>query len=75
MTDYTPSTSMVRAYYALEKEDHGIRGAAFDRWLANVKAEAWDEGHAAGWAFGEPKTEADYYKDPSSNPYRNTPNA
>jgi len=51
MSDYTPSTRRVRAAYV-----HGVGGSTwyegkaeslqkdFDRWLAEVKADAWDEG-------------------------------
>lgn len=28
------------------------RGEAFDRWLAEVKADAWDDGYAIGWNDG-----------------------
>lgn len=48
MTDeYTPSTEQVRIAYTFIGEDAPAiaeqRRAAFDRWLASVKAEAWDE--------------------------------
>jgi len=55
MTEYTPTTNDVRKFYQgqLEKADDGVymfvdeekSNAEFDRWLAGVKAEAWDEGH------------------------------
>jgi len=39
-------------------------GQAFDRWLTDVKAEAWDEGyyHATNGKWGPPET--------GENPYR-----
>ena len=47
MTDYTPTTEEVRMYY---RHPEGSKIAwyvspdEFDRWLAEVKAEAWEEG-------------------------------
>ena len=41
MSDYTPSTEEVREQW-LELWTYD-RDAEFDRWLASVKAEAWDE--------------------------------
>ncbi|WP_300733663.1 hypothetical protein [Pseudomonas sp.] len=54
MSEYTPITDEVRfryiehPYVALDEAeaDH----AEFDRWLDQVKAAAWAEGHAAGEA-------------------------
>lgn len=40
MSDYTPDTERVRNGYTYYGDD----GGEFDRWLASVKAEAWDEG-------------------------------
>ena len=58
MTDYTPTTSEVRTwseagYVALHAADAvkippAERSRWLDRWLAGIRAEAWDEGHAAG---------------------------
>ncbi len=46
MSDYTPTTEEVwRAYINWE---YGGPGAEFDRWLAEVKAEAWADGASAG---------------------------
>lgn len=59
MTDYTPTTADVEdAWCSRWDGEHSwasgeeLRGyeAEFDRWLKQVKAEAWDEGRAAGWA-------------------------
>lgn len=55
---YTPTTRGVRQGYASGKVSRKemmpmAAKAAFDRWLAalirEAKAEAWDEGHDAGW--------------------------
>ena len=50
MSDYTLSTEDVRI--ACEMAISGLypsaaRRGAFDRWLGQVKAEAWEEGHEA----------------------------
>lgn len=51
MSEHTPTTEEVRtAWYQLT-----INVDSFDRWLAEVKAEAWDEGWDAGlqhWWYG-----------------------
>jgi hypothetical protein len=54
MSEYTPTTNDVRQFYQgrLVKGDDGVyvfadeekSNAEFERWLAGVKAEAWDEG-------------------------------
>lgn len=47
MSDYTPTTEDVRISYVCQRESiYGIHhdGAEFDRWLTEVKAEAWEEG-------------------------------
>ena len=46
MSEYIPTTEEVRNRYLSEvfPEDE----AEFDRWLAQIKAEAWDEGFDAG---------------------------
>ena len=50
MTDYTPTTEEIRIgkrkitdgkFYYTERY---VTDAEFDRWLAEVKADAWDEG-------------------------------
>lgn len=50
-------------------------GAEFDRWLASVKAEAWDEGHDAGWAGCEDFAQhgsvpSGIHQSEAINPYR-----
>ena len=72
MSDYTPTTSEVREDFAYPMEgfyqDRPARLAAFDRWLANERAEAYDEGYAANGQptlVGELPIEYDH-----DNPYR-----
>ena len=52
MTDYTPTTKQVREQFTREEPPQigtvAEKGRAFDRWLEQVKAEAWEEGHNAG---------------------------
>lgn len=49
MTDYTPTTLVVKHAVTFERERLGeprpIKSEAFDRWLKQVKAEAWHEGY------------------------------
>ena len=42
MSEYVPTTDDIRNSYIITPEDN----EAFDRWLASVKAEVWDEGGA-----------------------------
>ena len=52
MSDYTPITEVIRDAVSFPRERLGeprpIKPEAFDRWLEQVKAEAWEEGHNAG---------------------------
>lgn len=50
MSDYTPTTEIVRDSFCESYVDHlsWFKGQEFDRWLAEVRAEAWDCGHDAG---------------------------
>ena len=51
MSDWTLTTKQVREDFATRMDHHldESRREAFDRWLEQVKAEAWQEGHDAGW--------------------------
>ena len=69
MTDYTPTTEEVRLRYSDSRYWGEELDAQFDRWLAEVKAEAWEEGYAHGNA--DAFTEARLDRD---NPYRNGEN-
>ena len=63
MSEYTPTTEQVRTSYACQRESiYGVEHdfAEFDRWLAEVKAQAWDEGYVSS---------DDYYGE-HDNPYR-----
>ena len=53
MNDYTPPTEQVREIYAEIRHESTRLGlnphrAEFDRWMEQVKAEAWDEGFTDG---------------------------
>lgn len=70
MTDYTPTTGNVKNSYAWDIYSASFddsRDAAFDRWLASVKAEAWDEGAAALYLS--------YTSEWPENPHRAAPSA
>lgn len=51
MSGFTPTTDQMRMVYitegahlpAAKAYDHAEAGAEFDRWLDQVKSEAWDE--------------------------------
>ena len=49
MSDRTPTTETVRGQYTREQPPLiatvGEKRAEFDRWLEQVKAEAWEEGY------------------------------
>lgn len=52
MSDWTPTTKQVREQFTREEPPRigtvAEKSRAFNRWLEQVKAEAWDEGHHAG---------------------------
>jgi len=52
VSDYTPTTEEVRnAVWLLKHLDTPLAfpdEAGFDRWLAEVKAQAWEEGYTQG---------------------------
>lgn len=70
MSEHTPTTEDVREWYAetidMYESAHRDpkRVAQFDRWLAQVKAEVWDQGHSAGYP---------YVPKPVANPYSPEP--
>jgi len=81
MSEYTPTTKEVRADYidAGWGADGSLYGdndpAQFDRWLASVKAEAWDDGHDVGWESRHEDALSGYmprgaYESDRHNPYR-----
>ncbi len=77
---YTPTTEEVMKIYrwSVATERYGlnavykkldIQEAEFDRWLAEVKADAWDEGYTQG---NNDMYNGDF---PTHNPYRQESNA
>jgi hypothetical protein len=84
MREYTPKTEQVRRFWRYganawlnssaddrDRGPNGSFGAEFDRWLAEVKAEAWDEG--AMYAAVECNAiddESEPWIATSENPYR-----
>ena len=83
MNDYTPTTEVIRHAVTFPRERLGeprpIKPEAFDRWLEQVKAEAWDEGHSASetsWEHiydGHPVPEGEMCPECSvGNPYKET---
>lgn len=77
MSEYTPTTDEVQRSYwrgtAFHSVDHIKEDAAFERWLKQVKAEAWAEGFDAGeqdvWEHQYGEAGEDWDKDCISNPY------
>lgn len=70
MSDYTPTTDEVQDA-ASEDGATAIEPEAFDRWLAEIRADAWDEG--ALWAAvetGAIRDENTEWLTPEDNPYR-----
>lgn len=52
-TAYKPTTEVVRNVYTMPcvfpaRDDEAAAGEAFDAWLEEVRAEAWDEGRLMG---------------------------
>jgi hypothetical protein len=56
MSDYTPSTAMIREHVAWiwsrGSEEESQAFAMFDRWLTRHDAEVWDKGHKTPWRRG-----------------------
>lgn len=82
MTDYTPTTEDMRGCYVNHCQiTHGLTETVawdeFDRFLAQhdaeVKAEAWDEGRAAGFSNAMRRMSDEPNAPASPNPYRPTP--
>jgi hypothetical protein len=70
MSDYTPTTEEMRKAYARYPGDwiRANREARkqFDRWLAEVKAQAWEEGNKQAHQDIDGEWPTSY----TSNPYR-----
>lgn len=76
MDDYTPTTEEVRNWYLLGRyefdmvSDHQAE-EEWSRWLASVRADAWDEGYAARPMQVVAETErGPMYSMHADNPYR-----
>ena len=75
MSDYTPTTEEVRYKYSWWTDKNLVaRGveptdtkAEFDRWLAEVKAQAWEEGKQVAEDHYVPGIDCDCFP---ANPYR-----
>ena len=70
MSDYTPTTEEVRADYCLLADVSRPRQLQFDRWLAEVKAQAWEEGYDAGLQRDQLSKSEFPYGTVNTNPYR-----
>lgn len=73
MSDYTPTTDDMRTSWHRNSMSYGPgeRTAEFDRFIADVKADAWDEGYETGCSspYGTSTPSGKSY-DPEPNPYR-----
>jgi len=49
VSDYTPTTEEVSQQWGWNYPDYDNTQEQFDRWLAEVKAQAWEEGHKTRW--------------------------
>lgn len=68
--EYTPTTEAIRnawVYSEMFKHIAEIAASGFDRWLNQLKAEAWDEGWEANEAESDPWMHG---KRTDGNPYR-----
>ena len=84
MTDYTPTTEEVRAAYEgqlikigenrFEFIDEAQANSEFDRWLAEVKAQAWHEGlEAAELGIANPYRQGEGSENSNSQSTAETP--
>jgi hypothetical protein len=71
--EYTPTTEEVRARYQTasrnkfgHRDPKRITDTEFDRWLAKVRAEAWDEGYSAAAEY----VDGPDWAAPPPNPHR-----
>ena len=82
VNEYTPTTDEVRVGWIVgeTRDGHGVDhedlvpevSAEFDRWLAGVKADAWDEGYRAGSQdMSDLRAGRLTFQTITSNPYRN----
>jgi len=64
VSGYTPTTEEVRKAWADWVTTDWLATEQFDRWLAEVKAQAWEEGYDDGYVDGSCDRER------ADNPYR-----
>ena len=66
---YTPTTEWVITGWMKARASDGVTADVaieeINRWLAEVKAQAWEEGYGTGWGDGNYSSNDDY-----NNPYR-----
>ena len=70
MTDYTPTTEEIRLRYSDSRHWGEELDAQFDRWLAEVKAQAWEKGYDAGLQRDQLSKSEFPYGTVNTNPYR-----
>ena len=74
MSDYTPTTEVIRHAVSFPRERLGeprpIKPEAFDRWLEQVKAEAWDQGYTSGMSNAMRRMSDEPKAPLTRNPYR-----
>ena len=74
MTNYTPTTEVIRHAVSFPRERLGeprpIKPEAFDRWLEQVKAEAWDKGYTSGRSNAMRRMSDEPKAPLTRNPYR-----
>ena len=68
MVEYIPTTEEVCEIYW--QSGYKTTVEQFDRWLAQVKAEAWDQGHWEGWQNATESLTTDMFGGVTPNPYR-----
>ena len=76
-TPKPPDAGTVRAVWvtAFAPSRYADEGRSFDRWLATVRADAWDEGHVDGYSeamfyMRGMSSDPDAHTFPRVNPYR-----
>lgn len=74
---HIPTTEVIRDAVTFPRDRLGepldISAERFDKWLADIKANAWGQGHAASdrdWEFCYDIVTPDEDRVPLSNPYR-----
>lgn len=73
--EYTPDIDLMRSYWIdvnSFEDDPDEAGKEFDRAIAKIKADAWEEGHQAGWEERENPGPFvnDYWDSKLPNPYK-----